>query len=368
MIRKDRNPPCFNNITNSNRDSFHMFLTALFQFLLSKFRHDLKIHSIRRNHLTRPRIAALAGASACLLFSLWINAPLSRAQNADWEKAAGGKMSFDVASVKLNTSGEFEPANFSLDANDGYLPTGGLLRAPSFQLITFIQFAYKLQLTPGQVSALLANLPRWFNVDRFDIEARGPANATKDQMRLMMQSLLADRFKLAVHFEPRQQPVFAMLPEKPGKTGPQLIPHSQGPPCDDSSKPKDPSAPTTQNLEVFPAACEVFMVHGVTGKYLEVGARDTTMARLAATISTMPGEEINRPVIDKTELAGRFDLILKYTGDVPRVDMHGVAEQFDNSQPTFLTALKEQLGLRLVAQTAPVRTLFIDHVEEPSAN
>jgi bla regulator protein BlaR1 len=307
------------------------------------------------------------GFGLLILFFAFIGPP-SHPEDADWEKTAGRKMSFDVTSVKLNTSGEFEPANFSLDANDGYVPTGGLLRAPSFQLITFIQFAYKLQLTPGQVSELLANLPRWFNVDRFDIEARGPANTTKDQMRLMMQSLLADRFKLAVHFETRQQPVFALALEKQGKTGPQLIPHSQGPPCEDASKPRDSSAPGVPSPEVFPATCEVFKVHGVTGKYLEVGARDTTMERLAATMSTMPGEEINRPVIDKTGLTGRFDFILRYTGDVPRVDMYGAAEQFDNSQPTFLSALKEQLGLKLDAQTGPVKTLFIDHVEEPSPN
>src|SRR5580658_5634043 len=74
--------------------------------------------------------------------------------------------------------------------------------------------------------------------DFFDIEAQAPGNPTKDQMRLMIQSLLAERFKLAVHFETRDAPVFALTLVKPGKTGPKLLPHSEGPPCPDYTPPE----------------------------------------------------------------------------------------------------------------------------------
>jgi len=66
---------------------------------------------------------------------------------------------------------------------------------------TYISFAYKLALSPEQVRSMAAGLPKWFPTDLFDIEARAEGDPTKDQMRLMMQSLLADRFRLALHFE-----------------------------------------------------------------------------------------------------------------------------------------------------------------------
>src|SRR5690348_7332980 len=135
-------------------------------------------------------------------------------QSSDWEEAAGGKMAFDVASVRQNTSGlppHGDPvrSNVPLGPDDSYAPTGGLLSISNFDLPNFISFAYKLGLQEGM--ALRPKLPKWARTERFNIEARGPANATKDQMRLMMQSLLADRFKLAVHFETHEQPIFNLV-------------------------------------------------------------------------------------------------------------------------------------------------------------
>jgi uncharacterized protein (TIGR03435 family) len=317
--------------------------------------------------LRASRFASFAAIVATAAFLQFADARALQAQDlsSDWEKTAGGKMAFDVASVKPNTSGDFEPPSFPLDAGDAYSANGGLFRLRAFQLMTFIQFAYKLQLTPSQSKALLATLPKWVATDRFDIEAHGPPNATKDQMRLMMRSLLADRFKLAVHFETLQRPVFALVLEKAGKTGPQLIPHSQGPPCD-----AVPAAPEAgKEPSVFPATCNTVAVRGVRGCYIMFGSRNTTMDLIASAFAGAPGEDmIDRPVIDKTGLTGHFDFILRYTSDIPRVDMYGAAEQFDNSQPTFFSALKEQLGLKLDARTGPVKVLFIDHVEEPSPN
>lgn len=343
---------------------------------------DLKKRIIRivnrrlGENLTRRKKVTLALACVTVLIAPLaiglLNAAPLHAQTlnsaAVWEKAAGGKMSFEVASVKRDTSAEHHPANFSLDANEASVPPGGALRA-SFQLITFIQFAYKLQLTPVQVSAILANQPQWFTADWFDIEAHGPANATKDQMRLMLQALLADRFKLSVHFETRQQPVFALVLEKHGKLGPQLIPHSQGPACDSAVPQANNSAtPGPSAAAIFPATCNAFVAHVESGSYIQVGARNTTMERLAATLGTLPGEStINRVIIDNTGLPGTFDVMLKYTPDAP-LSLNGGAMQFDGSQPTLFSALKEQLGLKLEARTGPVQTLVIDHIEEPTPN
>src|SRR5439155_25643923 len=83
------------------------------------------------------------------------------------------------------------------------------------------RFAYKL----GQ--AELPGLPAWVYADRFDIEARAEGNPTKDQMRRMMQALLADRFKLTTHIETQAKPALNLVLAKTGRTGPQLQVHSE---------------------------------------------------------------------------------------------------------------------------------------------
>jgi uncharacterized protein (TIGR03435 family) len=298
----------------------------------------------------------------------FLQSPRASAQSStiDWEKAAGGKMSFDVASVKQNTSGTFVPAKFPLDDGDAYAPIGGLFTASGFPLITYIQFAYKLHLTPTEGSALLATMPKWASADRFDIEARGPAGATKDQMRLMMQSLLADRFRLAVHMETQQRPVLALVLDKPGKVGAKLIPHSQGPPCE--AAPQGASGPSSATqAPIFPAACDVFAVRFTQGAML-LASRNATMDRIAHIFGTLPGEAvIDRPVINETGLAGNFDFTLEFRPDAP-VSMNGGNAAFDENAPTFLEALKDQLGMKLKAETGPVQTIVIDHIEEPTPN
>ncbi len=226
---------------------------------------------------------AIAGAAALIVpvFMGFLNAPAIRAQDeADWQTKAGGKMAFEVASVKLDTGG-FRPPNFPLDNSDAYRPVGSRFSA-DFPLQTYISFAYKLSLSPSQRDAMLAHLPRWVATDRYAIDARAAGTPTKDQMRLMMQSLLADRFKLAVHFETQTGSAYAMVLAKAGKTGPQLRPHSEGEPCGAMSA----DVPPPRDGEVFPPICDVYMMTMHPGKLAKAGSRNTTTALLA---SALPG-------------------------------------------------------------------------------
>jgi bla regulator protein BlaR1 len=286
-----------------------------------------------------------------------------------WQTAAGGKMAFEVASVKRAQPGAaFAPPSFPLDAGDSFVsfgdgsgqPPRGRFRA-SFPLVAYISFAYKLTLTPEQRQAMLAHLPNWVGTDRFDIEARAEGNPSKDQMRLMIQSLLADRFKLAAHFETQDVPLLALTLVKPGKTGPKLRPHAGGPPCD---------APST---EVFPEACDVYIMTSKPDRSVLSGSRNTTMAALAASLpgqanaaaglspGGLPSGEgrLDRPVVDQTGLTGKFDFTLQWTPDSNATDTPG---------PTFLEALRDQLGLKLNSTKGPIQTLIVDHVESPSEN
>ncbi|MGO8717981.1 MAG: TIGR03435 family protein [Acidobacteriaceae bacterium] len=138
-------------------------------------------------------------------------------------------MEFEVATIPLNKPGTFMRPSFALDDGDSYGsadPHGRFFAV--FPLSVYIQFAYKLWLTQDQIHSMLANLPKWVATDSFVIQAVAPGDPTKDQMRLMVQSLLADRFKLAVHFETQRISVFALVLAKHGKTGPKLHPHAEG--------------------------------------------------------------------------------------------------------------------------------------------
>jgi uncharacterized protein (TIGR03435 family) len=147
-------------------------------------------------------------------------------------------------------------------------PPNGRFSA-TFPLTAYISFAYKLH-SGFQLDAALAHLPKWVSTDRFEIQARGPANATKDQIRLMMQSLLAERFQLVVHFETRDVPALAITLIKPGRPGPSLRPHDQGPPCD---------APPTPDL--FPAGCDIIGQTFLGGGQRVGSGRNVTMTDIA---------------------------------------------------------------------------------------
>ena len=167
--------------------------------------------------------AVLLFCSSLTLLTLAAHAQST--QQPQWQIEAGGKSSFEVASVKLNKSGDREMNdNFPLNLGPNFGQVGSLFSVTNVQLSTLIGFAYKLSV--GQTHFLMPGLPSWVNDARFDINARAAiANPTKDQFRLMLQSLLADRFRLTMHRETRQLPIFEVVLSKPGKTGPTLTSH-----------------------------------------------------------------------------------------------------------------------------------------------
>src|ERR1700761_4736041 len=155
------------------------------------------------------------------------------------------KPEFEVASVKENKSDSKPTSNVLLDRSDIYSATGGEFSATNQPLIAYLIFAYKVTVSETS-GGLMARLPRWAISDRFDITARAAShNPSKEEMRLMMQSLLEDRFKLAVHREILQAPVFEMSLVKLGKTGPQLRRHSPASTCSTALPEQPASAPAT---------------------------------------------------------------------------------------------------------------------------
>lgn len=310
--------------------------------------------AIRRN-----RFRAFSFWFAALCF---FNCSPARAQSTptDWKKTASSKISFDVASVKQNRSGlpQFGDSNIPLGDRDNYAPTGGLFAGANLPIRSYVGFAYKL--TFNQSRLLTSQLPKWPIQDRFDIEAHAQGNPTKDQMRLMMQSLLADRFELTAHFETRQIPVFELVIAKPPQLGAHLRPHLDDPPCDPSNSGYSPDTVAGE----FSAHCGGIMALEATAQGRQrMGARNLLWEQFANFVGLM-GRLDDRPIVDRTGLTGTIDFVIEWQPDAaPTADPPP-----DESGPTFLEALQDQLGLKLSLQVDPIQILAIDHIEEPSAN
>jgi uncharacterized protein (TIGR03435 family) len=152
--------------------------------------------------------------------------------------------------------------------------------------------------------------------------------------RRCFNKLLADRFKLAVHWETRELPVYALVVAKNGP-----------------------------NLHKAKEADGGSHISAGTGQFTSQG---TTMTEMAQTLTQELSRELGRVVIDKTEIAGRYDVALKWTPETGTASSN--AEGATDSGPSIFTAIQEQLGLKLESAKGPVQVLVIDHAEMPSEN
>ena len=264
--------------------------------------------------------------------------------------------SFEVASVKPNTSG------------DGFVRVGGppgRFNATNVPLRMLIQMAYQIQ--PFQ----LEGGPGWIGADRFDIVAKvggdvpaPPGPGVPGPVQLMTRTLLTDRFKLVVHHETKEQAIYALvLARSDGKLGPQLKPSTTD--CAAVAAARGRSGP--------PPALPVPGVRPQCGMMVRPGglsAGGLSIAQVATNLSA----NVQRIVVDHTGLTGAFDVDLTWTPDqVPQrapgagdgpIQFNGVS--IDPNGPSLFTALQEQLGLKLESTRGPVDVLVIDRAEKPT--
>jgi uncharacterized protein (TIGR03435 family) len=292
-------------------------------------------------------------------------------------QSASALPAFDVASVRPSKPDAPQHNNVPLDAGNVYgsisaddarSASGGLFIATHQALWRYITFAYKLSGT--QELALRFNMysgapkseaPTWvvgsFNggSDYFDITARAPADSSVDQMRLMMRSLLAERFHLVIHTQTADAPVFAIVLAKPGVPGPNLKPHPASDTC---------AAPATSTVGNLPPACGVIAHVSSPEPGQHYGGRGVPLALLATSLPTMTGlAAMPRPVIDETGLTGLYDFTLNWVHDATPDDS-SIADNIGN----FRAALKNQLGVTLKPSHAPIDFIIVDHVEKPTEN
>ena len=208
--------------------------------------------------------------------------------------------------------------------------------------------------------------PDWARTEGFDIEARVDGSPTPEQVRSMVRRLLADVFKLQVHHETRQLPLYAMqLVTRDGTLGPNLRPST--PECVAAAAAMHSGAAPRPAVAGPPAPSQV--------PCGAVSSRPTTFTARAATMAEIANggfaPVLGRVVLDQTALAGHFDADVTFppaSQPLPHApgepDSYGRVAPFIG--PGFLTAVEQQLGLRLDLQTGPVDVLVVDHVEKPA--
>ena len=223
---------------------------------------------------------------------------------------------FEVASVKANT-GSDRSIPFRPPPPDGLILT-------NYPLDTLIAYAYQLQFFR------VVGVPAWTRDAHFDIAAKAAGPISDEQRRLMLRSLLVERFHLKAHFEMREHTVYVMTLARADKSlGPGLKPR---PECDASP-------------------CE----SGGTGRQDSIVIRNVTLSQFASGMLSNVRREL---VFDETGVPGRFDVELSWRPET--------STDTDDVRPALVTAIQEQLGLKLEPQRRPIEMLVIESIDRPS--
>ena len=235
--------------------------------------------------------------------------------------------SFEVAAIRPVDSDRKSSRYITMRGSDTFVEK-------SYTLKLLIAAAYELN--PREISGG----PGWVGSDHFDIQARTPGTVrpTHEEQMRMLRRLLTDRFKLSYH---REQRVFSIYELETDKGGPKL-------------------KPSTAAADAPPA-----LISTVYPQHILLPARNATMAEF---VSILQRAILDRPVVDKTGLQGRYDFDLQWAPEETQFGGEVPATPQDASSPPFFTAVREQLGLRMVATRGPAEALVIDRVQRPSPN
>jgi uncharacterized protein (TIGR03435 family) len=255
---------------------------------------------------------------------------------------------FEVASVKPSPPPD-PSTGYVISKADGGPGTKNPTRVEyrNYSLAGLVSRAYDLSF--WQLSA-----PDWMNMAQYDIDAKVPPGATREQFRLMLQNLLGERFKLRVHRDTKEGTLYSLTV---ARGGPKLKPHVEAPEPEGSPGPDNSGRVRTDSggYPLLPRGIGVGVMNG-KGRFQEAGA---DLARVVSVLST----QLGAPVKDSTGLEGKYDIALYWTARPPN------AEPDADTGPDLLAAVQEQLGLKLERKKGPVEILVIDHAEKvPTGN
>jgi uncharacterized protein (TIGR03435 family) len=290
--------------------------------------------------------------------ALVVSAAIAFAQNAP-------SPAFDVASVKP-AAPQGEGRMFVSVRGGPGTQDPGQMTWTNMSLMMLLTSAYDVK--NFQVTG-----PDWLNSERFDISAKLPTGTTKDQSRVMLQNLLAERFHLTLHRESKEVQGYELVV---GKNGSKLKESSPADAAADAGPP-GPPGPPKRDANGFPLLERPGMVAMVQAGPKGAVARLAAKGQPLSELMRMLGNQISRPVVDKTGLTGKYDFTLEYApdmsamGPMPPSAAGGQPppEGGDDSAPNMLTAVQEQLGLKLDAKKIQVDILIIDKIDKvPTEN
>jgi len=280
---------------------------------------------------------------------------------------------FDVVSIKRNTTSQAGRFVTPIRIDR---PDGGFTYT-SIPVMTLIARAY-----PSDVPADIVGLPDWARRDYYDVSATSTlTKATPEDRIAMLRAMLADRFKLVVHVEKREQPVYELLLARgDGKLGSGMQPST----VDCAAKLEaqrvaleaaqaagtPPPRPETPDLKAPPPPCTLRTLAAVIrdrmgdgqGRLGDLLEGETTIANLALGLRMT----MRRLVVDKTGLTGTYRMKMNF--DQRAAIETPVANPDPDAPPSIFTAMPEQLGLKLDASTIEADTLIVDRVERPTEN
>lgn len=269
--------------------------------------------------------------------------------------AAGPLPSFEVATIRPFQPGQALPA---FDRSPSVMIHGGSIKQ-------LIGVAYNL---PTLSVAQIVGAPDWAAKDQYLVQGKiddsmnakmqkmSPAQSLQ-QRELLLQSLLADRMKLKIHFETRELPMYALVV---AKGGPKLHPSEEMPDSTDTVLPPPLAPGTTPSLDGLHKGFFAFLKEAT----FEMQAKALTLDELAEMLQRQP-DAGGRLIVNQTGITGFYDCTMKWAQQLPTSERTTLP---DSDEPPFFTAITEQLGLRLVPTKGPAEVIVIDHIEKPSQN
>jgi uncharacterized protein (TIGR03435 family) len=263
---------------------------------------------------------------------------------------ADKKPAFEVASIKASVPGRRESMTNQ----------PGRFAANNVTLRQLIGFAYR---PPNAQPPQIAGGPNWMADAQWTIEAKaadGDTATGPEITALRIQSLLEDRFALKIHREMREQPVYALVVDKNGLKISAVDPPPAPVPGQAPPAPPRPGPGGTLPPTFMPAPGGIM---AGPGTFL---ASAVSMAQIALVLN----RAVDRPIIDRTNLTGYFNMRLQFAPDAvqrtpPSPEAPAVNEP---AGPSIFTAIQEQLGLRLEPASSPMEVLVIDSVQKPVEN
>ena len=297
------------------------------------------------------------------------------AGSAAFGQAGEGKPEFEVASVKPAVLDPGGRIRVMMRGGPGS-PDPGQVTYSGVSLKDLLTNAYGVK--PFQITG-----PGWLDSERYDIAAKIPEGTTKEQFKLMLQNLLAERFHMTLHHETKDLPLYELVV---AKNGPKMEPSAEDPSVD-SKAPIAPPAPGKDGFPQLPAGRKGAFMMRMPGRMRIAASVQTTSA-----LADMLGNQVGSPVVDKTGLTGTYDYTLEFAPEPGQGPFAGLppppppagdagapgglaggqlpgnsANQGD--APSLFTAIQEQLGLRLEKKKGPLDTLVIDRADKvPTEN